>query len=212
MQRIYDKCRRREPLSREEAYRLYDQAPLQELALVADEVRRAMVPDPEVVTWQIDRNVNITNVCISGCKFCNFHCKPHDTQRAFVTSREEYREKIAQTLALGGDQLLLQGGLHPQLGIDFYEELFRDLKRMFPRIRLHALGAPEVAHIARISGLTTLETLRRQAIDNGVEFIACQMSMDVMGVKREELLDDVTVGGVATYMERAEEANVNLFI
>ena len=63
--------------------------------------------------------------------------------------------------ALGGDQLLLQGGLHPQLGIDFYEELFRDLKRMFPRIRLHALGAPEVAHIARISGLTTLETLRR---------------------------------------------------
>ena len=65
-----------------------------------------MHADPTVVTWQIDRNVNITNVCISGCKFCNFHCKPHDTQRAFVTSREEYREKIAQTLALGGDQLL----------------------------------------------------------------------------------------------------------
>ena len=161
MQRIYDKCRRREPLSREEAYRLYDQAPLQELALVADEVRRAMVPDPEVVTWQIDRNVNITNVCISGCKFCNFHCKPHDTQRAFITTREEYRRKIAQTLALGGDQLLLQGGLHPRLGIAFYEELFRDLKRMFPDVRLHALGAPEVAHIARVSGLTTIETLRR---------------------------------------------------
>ena len=105
---------------------------MQELAAAADAVRRATVADPTVVTWQIDRNVNITNVCISGCKFCNFHCKPHDTQRAFVTSREEYREKIAQTLALGGDQLLLQGGLHPQLGIDFYEELFRDLKRMFP--------------------------------------------------------------------------------
>ena len=90
MLRIYDKCRRREPLSREEAYRLYDEAPLQELALVADEVRRAVVPDPQVVTWQIDRNVNITNVCISGCKFCNFHCKPHQTDRAFITTMEQY--------------------------------------------------------------------------------------------------------------------------
>ena len=111
MQRIYDKCRRREPLSREEAYRLYDEAPLQELALVADEVRRAVVPDPQVVTWQIDRNVNITNVCISGCKFCNFHCKPHQTDRAFITTMEQYCEKIDRTLRLGGDQLLLQGGL-----------------------------------------------------------------------------------------------------
>jgi len=161
VQRIYDKCRRREPLSREEAYRLYDQAPLQELALVADEVRRAVVPDPEVVTWQIDRNVNITNVCISGCRFCNFHCKPHQTDRAFVTTLAEYREKIDRTLELGGDQLLLQGGLHPQLRIDFYERLFSDLKALYPTLRLHALGAPEVAHIARISGLTTLETLRR---------------------------------------------------
>ena len=132
MQRIYDKCRRREPLSREEAYRLYDQAPLQELALVADEVRRAMVPDPEVVTWQIDRNVNITNVCISGCRFCNFHCKPHQTDRAFFTTLAEYREKIDRTLELGGDQLLLQGGLHPQLRIDFYERLFSDLKALYP--------------------------------------------------------------------------------
>ena len=159
--RILDKAGRRAPRTRDAADALCDCTPGPELAAAADAVRRATVADPTVVTWQIDRNVNITNVCISGCKFCNFHCKPHDTQRAFVTSREEYREKIAQTLALGGDQLLLQGGLHPQLGIDFYEELFRDLKRMFPRIRLHALGAPEVAHIARISGLTTLETLRR---------------------------------------------------
>ena len=161
MQRIYDKCRRREPLSREEAYRLYDEAPLQELALVADEVRRAVVPDPQVVTWQIDRNVNITNVCISGCKFCNFHCKPHQTDRAFITTMEQYCEKIDSTLRLGGDQLLLQGGLHPGLKIDFYERLFCGLKSRYPSLRLHALGAPEVAHIARISGLTTLETLRR---------------------------------------------------
>ncbi|MEG2613236.1 MAG: CofH family radical SAM protein, partial [Alistipes sp.] len=112
-------------------------------------------------TWQIDRNVNITNVCISGCKFCNFHCKPHQTDLAYITSRDEYHQKIDQTLALGGDQLLLQGGLHPQLTIDFYEGLFRELKAAYPALRLHALGAPEVAHIAHISGLSTLETLRR---------------------------------------------------
>lgn len=135
--------------------------PLQELALTADRVRRAVVPDLEVVTWQIDRNVNITNVCISGCHFCNFHCKPHQTERAFITTLDEYKEKIERMLALGGDQLLLQGGLHPKLGIDFYEELFSTLKSLYPQVRLHALGAPEVAHIARISGLTTLDTLKR---------------------------------------------------
>ena len=161
MLRIYDICRRREPLSREEAYRLYDEAPLQELALVAAEVRRAVVPDPQGVTWQSDRIVNITNVCISGCKFCNFHCKPHQTDRAFITTKEQYCEKIARTLRLGGDQLLLQGGLHTGLKIDIYERLFSGLKSRYPSLRLHALGAPEVAHIARISGLTTLESLRR---------------------------------------------------
>ncbi len=120
-----------------------------------------MVPDPGVVTWQIDRNVNITNVCISGCRFCNFHCKPHQEERAYITTLDEYRTKIARTLELGGDQLLLQGGLHPKLDIGFYEQLFRDLKAICPTLKLHALGAPEVAHIARISGLSTCDTLRR---------------------------------------------------
>ncbi len=159
MKNILDKCRRREALTREEAYRLYDEAPL--LARTADEVRRSVVPDPGVVTWQIDRNVNITNVCISGCRFCNFHCKPHQEERAYITTLDEYRTKIARTLELGGDQLLLQGGLHPKLDIGFYEQLFRDLKAICPTLKLHALGAPEVAHIARISGLSTCDTLRR---------------------------------------------------
>jgi len=134
---------------------------LAELAAVADEVRRNVVPDPNVVTWQIDRNVNITNVCISGCKFCNFHCKPHETERAFITTVDEYRAKIDRMLELGGDQLLLQGGLHPKLGIEFYEDLFSTLKRLYPSVRLHALGAPEVSHIARVSGLTTRRALER---------------------------------------------------
>lgn len=160
---LLSRAARREPLTREEAYALYELTPLQELAAAADEARRTAVADPSVVTWQIDRNVNITNVCISGCRFCNFHCKPHQTERAFITTIEEYRRKIDETLAMGGDQLLLQGGLHPELGIGFYEELFRTLKGLYPTLRLHALGAPEVAHIARISGITTREALHRLA-------------------------------------------------
>ena len=115
----------------------------------------------DAVTWQIDRNVNITNVCISGCKFCNFHCRPADREKAYITTIEQYRAKIDEMIALGGDQLLLQGGLHPALGIEWYENLLRELKRLYPRVRLHALGAPEVSHIARISSLDIETTLRR---------------------------------------------------
>ncbi len=158
---IFAKALDRQTLTRDEAYWLWEKAPLERLAAVADKVRRDVVPDKDVVTWQIDRNVNITNVCISGCKFCNFHCKPHQQERAFITTIEEYREKIDQMFALGGDQLLLQGGLHPKLGIDFYENLFSELKRLYPQVRLHALGAPEVAHIARISNITSRQALER---------------------------------------------------
>ena len=158
---IFAKARDRATLTREEAYWLWDEAPLERLAAVADEVRRSVVPDKNVVTWQIDRNVNITNVCISGCKFCNFHCKPHQTEREFITTIEEYKEKIERMLALGGDQLLLQGGLHPRLGVEYYEELFSTLKKLYPQVRLHALGAPEVAHIAKVSKISSRQALER---------------------------------------------------
>ena len=159
---IINKCLDGEALTRDEAYALYE-LPIDELCSAADLLRRRSVDDPAVVTWQIDRNVNITNVCISGCRFCNFHCKPHRTDRAFITTIDQYCEKIETMLRLGGDQLLIQGGLHPQLDISFYENLFRELKRLYPAVRLHALGAPEVSHIARISGLSTRETLERLA-------------------------------------------------
>lgn len=94
VQNIIDRTLRGESISQEETYTLYEQAPLAELAAAADLRRRDVVADPEVVTWQIDRNVNITNVCISGCKFCNFHCKPHQKELHFITSMEEYRTKI----------------------------------------------------------------------------------------------------------------------
>ncbi|MBQ3208784.1 MAG: CofH family radical SAM protein [Alistipes sp.] len=158
---IYLKSHNGELLTQDEAWRLYSEAPLAELAAQADMLRQKLVPDPSVVTWQIDRNVNTTNVCTSGCLFCNFHCKPHQTEKHFITTIEQYCSKIDTMIALGGNQLLLQGGMHPQLGIEFYEELFRELKHRYPTLRLHALGAPEVAHIAKISGLTTQQTLER---------------------------------------------------
>ncbi len=150
-----------EALTFEEALALYRDVPLVELADAANRLRQTKVENPDVVTWQIDRNVNITNVCISGCKFCNFHCKPHQRDLHFTTTIEEYCQKIERMLELGGDQLLLQGGLHPNLDIGFYEELFGTLKRLYPQVRLHALGAPEVAHIAKISGLSFRATLER---------------------------------------------------
>ena len=179
---IYRKALALDPLTEGEALQIYRSAPLAELMLAADALRREQAGDPQVVTWQIDRNVNITNVCISGCKFCNFHCKPHQSDKAYITTIEEYDAKIRETLALGGDQLLLQGGLHPKLDIVFYEGLFRELKRRFPQLRLHALGAPEVAHIARISrldpetvllrliaaGLDSLPGAGAEILDNGV--------------------------------------------
>ena len=164
---LYRKALGLEPLTSDEALDLYTKAPLGELSAVAWTLRKNFHPD-DIVTWQIDRNVNITNVCISGCKFCNFHCKPHQTDRAYITTLDQYIQKIDETLALGGDQLLLQGGLHPKLGITFYEDLFRQLKDRYPQIRLHALGAPEVYHIARISGLD-IETTLRRLIDAGLD-------------------------------------------
>ncbi len=158
---ILERALEREPLSRTEAYTLYDEAPLHLLCDIADTLRKSAVKDPSVVTWQIDRNVNITNVCKSGCRFCNFHCKPHETEKAYITTMAEYRTKIDEALKLGADQLLLQGGMHPKLGIEFYETLFKQIKREYPTLRLNALGAPEVAHIATLSNITTVEVLER---------------------------------------------------
>ena len=161
LQYIYDKAFAGERISAEEALRLWREAPLHELAAQADRLRAEKVADSSVVTWQIDRNINTTNVCVSGCRFCNFHCKPHQTEKHFITPLEEYIRKTEEMFTLGGDQLLLQGGMHPKLGIEYYEELFCVLKEHFPMLRLNALGAPEVAHIAKISKITTREVLER---------------------------------------------------
>lgn len=167
IEKLLERAIRLDDLTIDEGLFLYENAPLVDLCEVANKIRKLHHPD-NIVTWQIDRNVNITNVCISGCKFCNFHCRLADNERAFITTLEQYRSKIEEMIKKRGDQLLLQGGLHPKLGIEYYETLFHQLKKEFPDVRLHALGAPEVFHIARISGLDTVTTLKR-LIDAGLD-------------------------------------------
>ena len=155
---ILDRAARFEWLSVEEGVHLYHHAALTDLMLVADSLRQQQVPHGKV-TWQIDRNVNTTNVCIANCKFCNFFRIPGHPE-AYITNMETYRSKIEETLRLGGDQLLLQGGHHPELGLQFYVDTFRQIKAEFPDIRLHALGPPEVAHITKLEKSTHHEVLK----------------------------------------------------
>jgi cyclic dehypoxanthinyl futalosine synthase len=154
---LYQKALNLEFLSIEEGMFLFEQAPLSELMFVADELRKKQVPHGKV-TWQIDRNVNTTNVCIANCKFCNFYRIPGHAE-AYITDMPTYRKKITETLKYGGDQLLLQGGHHPGLGLDFYTNTFRQIKQEFPTIKLHALGPPEVAHITKLEKSTHKEVL-----------------------------------------------------
>ena len=154
-------------LSVEEGMFLHQHAALAELMYVADELRKIQVPHGKV-TWQIDRNVNTTNVCIANCKFCNFYRIPGHAD-AYITDMDTYRKKIRETIQYGGDQLLLQGGHHPQLGLEFYTNTFRQIKSEFPDIRLHALGPPEVAHICKLEKMShrdVLTALKEAGLDS----------------------------------------------
>ncbi|MFC2152393.1 cyclic dehypoxanthinyl futalosine synthase [Bacteroidota bacterium] len=145
---LYKKALNLEFLTIEEGLLLYEEAPLEELIYIGNKLRKIQKQD-NIVTWQIDRNVNITNACISQCKFCNFYKKPND-EGVYITSIEEYKTKIEELFKLGGEQLLLQGGLHPKLKLKFYTNLFSELKSIYPNLKLHALGPPEIAHLARL--------------------------------------------------------------
>ena len=157
-------------LSAEEGQFLFETAPTAELTFVANECRKVQKPDG-MVTWQIDRNANTTNVCLANCKFCNFFVPPsknhlentfevdHQDGTAYITSIEEYKKKIEELYRYGGDQLLLQGGHHPKLGLKFYAGLFRELKELYPELKLNALGPPEIAHISKLEGKSHTEVL-----------------------------------------------------
>lgn len=162
---IYTKAYSLEFLEEEEGFLLLKHAPLSELMGLAHLIR--LKKAHSYVTWQIDRKINITNVCISGCKFCNAYAEPQSPE-AYITTLEEYIEKVEELLKYGGEQLVLQSGLNPELGIEFYKSLFSGLKDLFPRIKIHALGPQEIAFLAKMEKLTYREVLE-QLVDSGLE-------------------------------------------
>jgi cyclic dehypoxanthinyl futalosine synthase len=147
----------KEYLSVEEGIFLFNNASTSDLALVANQLKVEKKGN-DTVTWIIDRNANTTNVCIANCKFCNFFRIPGHKE-AYTTTIEQYKQKIDEMMKLGGEQLLLQGGHHPELGLEYYSNLFRELKKLYPTLKLHALGPPEIAHIAKLEGKSHTEVL-----------------------------------------------------
>ena len=146
-------------LSAGEALDLYRYLPTQELGFLADAVRAKKHSDG-VVTYIIDRNVNYTNVCVARCNFCAFY-RPVGSDEGYVLGFEEIFKKIDETCAVGGVQLLLQGGHNPDLPLEWYEDLFRAIKQRYPEFKLHALSPPEVIHLCRLTQLSVTTVIGR---------------------------------------------------
>ena len=222
---LFKKAFNFEFLTAEEGVFLFENAPLAELMFVADELRKIQVPHGKV-TWIIDRNLNTTNVCIANCKFCNFYRIPGHAE-AYITDIETYKKKIDETFRYGGEQLLLQGGHHPDLGLSYYTGLFKELKSLYPNLKLHTLGPPEVAHITKLEKSThreVLMALKEAGLDSlpgpGVEILTDRVrrliskgkcgSQEWLDVMHEAHKLDITTsatmmfGHVETILERFE--------
>jgi cyclic dehypoxanthinyl futalosine synthase len=146
-------------ISTQEALDLFRSDDLIGIGMAAMEVRRKKT-DPRVATYQIDRNINYTNFCTEYCSFCAFY-RPLGSREGYLLSFESIYQKIEEMIELGGTGILLQGGLHPDLRIEYYENLLRSLKERFPRVHLHCFSAPEILCIAEVSGLSVRDTIAR---------------------------------------------------
>ena len=155
-------------LSKQEALELFRSDDLIGVGMAADQVRRQKHPE-NVVTYQIDRNINYTNFCTEYCSFCAFY-RPMGSPEGYVLDLDTIYQKIDETLALGGNGILMQGGLHGELKIDYYENLLRSIKQRYPKLHLHCFSAPEILNIAELSGLTIRDTFRR-LMDAGLDSI-----------------------------------------
>ena len=156
---VLDKALDGERISDDDAIVLLRSRYLVAVGRVANEIRSRLT-DPSRVTFIIDRNLNYTNVCVTDCDFCAFYRRPGDQREGYLLPKPVIYKKIEETIAIGGTGLLMQGGHHPDLGIDYYEDLFSSIKARY-KIHLHALSPPEIQHIARRSKLTIPETLTR---------------------------------------------------
>jgi cyclic dehypoxanthinyl futalosine synthase len=159
LKRITEKVAGGESIDFDEALWCLTEGDLLAVGRLADSIRRSMHPDRSV-SFVVDRNVNYTNVCESKCKFCAFY-RDHGAADAYLLETSEIMTKLEELVAQGGTQLLMQGGLHPDLEIGYFEELFRQIKSRFPGLQNHSLSPAEVTHIAKVSGLPLKETLAR---------------------------------------------------
>jgi len=169
VQSLLGRAQKGDFLNAEEGVFLFENATTAELMFVANEMRYERVPE-KTVTWIIDRNSNTTNVCIANCKFCNFYRRPgHD--EAYITTIEQYKKKIDETFAYGGEQLLLQGGHHPDLGLQFYCDLFRELKSLYPTSKGKCGGQEwlDVMRAAHQLDITTSATMMFGHIETNLE-------------------------------------------
>jgi cyclic dehypoxanthinyl futalosine synthase len=158
LQTSIEKAWEGERLSKEEACVLWEKADFYTLATLANHRRLTLHPEP-IVTYVIDRNINYTNICFSGCRFCAFYRSP-GAEDGYVLSQAELTSKIQEALSLGGTQILLQGGMHPDLGLRFYENMLRFIKEHFP-IHIHGFSPPEIVHLVRKEKLALEEVLHR---------------------------------------------------
>lgn len=146
-------------IDRKDALFLLQEAELLEVGRLADRMRRRLHPQKRV-TFVVDRNVNYSNICLAGCSFCAFYRVP-GTEGGYLLSHEQILSKVAELAEQGGTQLLLQGGLHPELTIDWFEELFQQIRQSFPTVQIHSLSPAEIVHIADRSGLNIADCLKR---------------------------------------------------
>jgi cyclic dehypoxanthinyl futalosine synthase len=159
VQTILDRAVEGHRVSSDEALALLRAAPLLDLGIAADLIRRRVHPEP-VVTYIVDRNINYTNICVVRCSFCAFYRDPGHPE-GYLHSKESLFAKIEETIAMGGTGILMQGGHHPDLGLEWYEDLLRSIRARFPALHLHAFSPPEIHHISRVSGRPIREVLER---------------------------------------------------
>lgn len=162
LQSVLDRAAAGGRITPEEALDLYREAPLHALGAAADAVRRRLYAGTEhIATYIIERNINYTNVCVTACKFCAFYAAPKDKAKGWTRDLDDILRRCAETVELGGTQIMFQGGHHPDYGVEYYEQHFSAIKKAFPQLVIHSLGASEVEHMARISKVSVEEAITR---------------------------------------------------
>jgi cyclic dehypoxanthinyl futalosine synthase len=202
IQAILDRAADGGRISPEEALLLYTDAPFHALGRAADAVRRRRYPD-NVATYLIDRNINYTNVCVTACKFCAFYRAPGH-EEGWVRDLDEILRRCAEAVELGATQIMLQGGHHPDFGIEWYETTFAAIKAAFPQLALHSLGASEVVHIARVSDLSYAQVVERLR-DAGLDSFA-GAGAEILTERPRQAIAPLKESG-ATWLEVMETAH-----